>query len=150
MQSSVCCKTLFPCRGVPPLYSRLYLTYPGTPLPRACMFCGEMGGKVFQHDPVIRRHRCTLTLRNAPRLTHCVCVFTNVCVCIYVCAYLSLFAFLCVCLSCSLHGSYTLFTLARFEPVRNRFQLLSGLIEVSVSAPKSISKRLESDLNCFP
>ena len=36
-----------------------------------------------------------------------------------------------------------------FKPVRNRFQLLSGLIEVSVNAPKSISKRLESNLNRF-
>ena len=30
-----------------------------------------------------------------------------------------------------------------FEPVRNRFQVLSGLIKVNVNAPKLISKRLE-------
>ena len=38
---------------------------------------------------------------------------------------------------------YSVYT-GRFEQVRNRFQLLSGLIEVSVTAPKSISKRLKS------
>ena len=43
---------------------------------------------------------------------------------------------------------YPVYT-GRFKPVRNRFQLLSSLIEVSVNAPKSISKRLESDLNRF-
>ena len=44
--------------------------------------------------------------------------------------------------------NYPVYT-GRFKLVRNRFQLLSGLIEVSVNTPKSISKRLESDLNRF-
>ena len=43
---------------------------------------------------------------------------------------------------------YPVYT-GRFKLVRNRFQLLSSLFEVSVNAPKSISKQLESDLNCF-
>ena len=51
----------------------------------------------------------------------------------------------CTCMVCRYYPVYT----GHFKPVRNHFQLLSGLIEVSINAPKSTSKRLECDLNRF-
>ena len=50
--------------------------------------------------------------------------------------------------TCSVHVIYPFYT-GRFKPVRNRFQLLSSWIEVSVNTPKLILKPLESDLNRF-